>query len=125
MGDGSHILVSKDPWLLAEDNGMITTSLGEMYNIVRVKELMMSGEQKWDKDLVSDLFNSRNRELILSIALSVRTTNINWYWMVDDKGLYSIKSGYKIQQFWSKDGKVEIWTQLWKLSIPPKVRNYM
>ena len=59
MGDGSHILVSKDPWLLAEDNGMITTSLGEMYNIVRVKELMMSGEQKWDKDLVSDLFNSR------------------------------------------------------------------
>ena len=112
VGDGSHILVFKNPWLHVEDNGMITKSLGERYNSVTIKELMMPGEQKWDKDLVSDLFNSRDRELILSIPFGVRKANDNWYWMVDDKGLYSIKSGYKIQQFRYEDGKVEIWTQL-------------
>ena len=43
--------------------------------------------------------------ILISIPLSVRKVNDNRYWMVDDKGLYSVKSSYKIQQFWYDDGK--------------------
>ena len=75
---------------------MVTTNLGDTYKEVKVKELFQPGTQQWDRDLISDLFNPRDRKVILNMHLSLKCTANQWYWTFDDMGLYSIKSGYKI-----------------------------
>ena len=96
MGDGASILVTKDPWLPVNGLGMVTTKLGDAYKEVRVKELFQPGIQQWDMDLISNLFNPRDREVILNMPLSLKCTTNQWYWTADDMSLYSVKSGYKI-----------------------------
>ena len=63
--------------------------------------------------------------MILNMPLSLIGTTDQWYWTADHMGLYSIKSGYKIQRFHVDEDREPIWTLLWNLSIPPKCRHFM
>ena len=63
--------------------------------------------------------------MILNMPLSLIGTTDQWYWTTDDMGLYSVKSGYKIQRFHVDEDREPIWTLLWNLSIPPKCRHLM
>lgn len=44
-----------------------------------VPSLMVSYGNEWDKDLVHDMFNSRDASLILSIPIQRNRTD-TWYW---------------------------------------------
>lgn len=52
-----------------------------------------------------------------------------WFWLDDEKGVYTVKSGYKsviglINS--SATSQVEFnWQKLWNLLIPPKVKNFI
>ena len=95
VGDGTNILVTKDPWLLINESGMISSVLGESHNETTVHQLMILGEIQWDKNLIIDVFNPRDREIILGIPLSVRNIKDSWYWNADLQGIYTVKSGYR------------------------------
>ena len=73
-------MVTKDPWIPKDGSGMISTNLGEAYAEATVKQLMKPEERKWDEDLVTDVFNSRDRDSILNIPLSLRIIEDKWYW---------------------------------------------
>ena len=79
VGDGTNILVTKDPWLLINESGMISSVLGESHNETIVHQLMILGEIQWDKNLITDVFNPRDREIILGIPLSVRNIKDSWH----------------------------------------------
>ena len=125
MGDGVSILVTKDPWLPMDGLGMVTTNLGNACKEVRVIELFQPRSQQWDWDLISYLFNPRDREVILNMPLSLKCTADKWYWTIDDMGLYSVKSGYKIRRFHEDEDRAPIWTILWNLSNPLKCCHFM
>ena len=91
MGDGASILVTKDPWLPVDGLSMVTTNLEDAYKEVRAKELFQPGTQQWDRDLNSNLFNPRDREVILNMPLSLKCTADQWYWTVDDMGLIQLR----------------------------------
>ena len=93
MGDGSSIRVAQDPWLLDAKSGLISTKLGSSYANTTVCDLMLPKEQQCDIDLIIDLFNARDRNLILNIPLSCRQTEDIWlwYWIQDVKGQHTVK----------------------------------
>ena len=121
MGDGSSILVKRDPWLPNLVSGLITSPLGAFYVNTRVNELMCPIELQRDRDLIVDIFNHRNQEHILNIPLSFRHIEDQWYWTQEERGLYSVKIGYRVQQDNLATASSSFWNNFWKLQVPPKV----
>ena len=57
---------------------------------------MVPGQRRWNYDAVVDLFDTRDKNLILQIPLISRRDKDVWYWMADPHGLYTVRHCYKI-----------------------------
>ncbi|KAF4385325.1 hypothetical protein G4B88_026608 [Cannabis sativa] len=83
----------------------------------------------WDVDLVHDMFNERDANLILSISLSSSRLCDVWHWSWESSGLFSVKSVCKFLQLskelGAQDDNSVFWNTLWKLSVPPKVKDLL
>ncbi|XP_060965397.1 uncharacterized protein LOC133034347 [Cannabis sativa] len=56
---------------------------------------MQVDHHKWDEEIVSDLFNDRNRDLILGIPLSNSASADCWSWSRESSRFYTVKSAYR------------------------------
>ncbi|XP_073286144.1 uncharacterized protein, partial [Primulina huaijiensis] len=82
----------------------------------------------WDVDLISNTFNPWIACEILKIPLPSRLGFDTRFWVFDEKGKYSVRNGYRLQQglFAQPEHQSTLmlqswWTFMWGLSIPPKV----
>ena len=82
----------------------------------------------WDEDILNDLFSARDKDLILMVPLSTRDVEDSWFWQLERRGDYTVKSGYRLLQ----ERRVMFggnpslgWTLIWKLSISPKVEIFL
>ncbi|KAH9726542.1 reverse transcriptase domain-containing protein [Citrus sinensis] len=78
VGSGQNTLIGSDPWLPDAANGFISTSLNEILATAPVSSLIVPGQRRWDYDAVADLFDTRDRNLILQIPLSSRRDKNVW-----------------------------------------------
>lgn len=72
-----------------------------------------------------DLFDTRDRNLILQIPLSSRRDKDVWYWMADPYRLYTVRSYYKMLNNCSIAPTSGIWRKIWNLELPNKVKNFL
>ena len=79
IGNGQQVIIGKDPWLPDPEGGFTTSELPEEIVMAPVCSLMMANECRWDYNVVNDLFNTRDRDLILKIPLSVRRDCDMWH----------------------------------------------
>lgn len=49
----------------------------------------------WDDDVLEDICNERDRMLIKQIPLPMSCRVDSWFWLLDDKGEFTVKSSYK------------------------------
>ncbi|XXG73967.1 hypothetical protein AAC387_Pa07g2808 [Persea americana] len=84
---------------------------------------MMSDQRRWDYDIVADIFDTRDKDLILQIPLSNRRNSDVWYWLADPRGSYSVRSCYKMQSNMTNISPSCIWRRMWRLEVPGKVKN--
>lgn len=83
-----------------------------------------------------NFFGLEEVALILSLPISFRAPGDRLVWHYDERGLYSVKSGYKVARQWlqsvnssassSTNGSAyeKLWKHLWKAHIHPKVKNF-
>ena len=74
IGDGRATVIWNKAWLPAEDNEYVTTEKHVGLEHATVSDLMVTDSREWDIDIISDLFNTQDRELILRIHLSTNLT---------------------------------------------------
>ena len=127
LGTGDLISITEDPWLPDVENPFIQTIHPAIQN-AKVSSLMVSGENKWDEDLLEDIFDERDINLILSIPLQNNSPD-SWYWKYEKCGGYSVKTAYRRIQD-SKPGQNSsvnpcFWKNLWTMKVPPKVKHFM
>lgn len=72
-----------------------------------------------------DLFNDREATLICDLPFSKRIQQDRWYWALDEKGSYSVKSAYKKLHKPVDISNSELWKLVWALQIPPKIKNFL
>lgn len=65
IGSGQNVLIGQDPWLPDINNSFISSNLNEELVVAKVSSLMVPNQRRWDLYIVSNLFNSRDKELIL------------------------------------------------------------
>lgn len=92
---------------------------------VRVCDMMLPGELRWDEDLVHDLFNVNDATLICRLPLSFNRRSDAWVWCFNDKGIYSVSSAFKLLKKPTDVINSEIWKLIWSLKSPPKMKNFL
>lgn len=122
---GHQALIGKAPWLPNSDCGFITIDLHEELAMAPVCSLMMVNQRRWDYDVVTDLFNAKNRDLILKIPLITRRDRDVWYWLANPRGVFSVRSCYKMMTYDANNSSSSFWRRLWKLNVPGKVKNFL
>ena len=125
VGNGTTISISKTPWLPDLMDGFISSNLNEEIAAESVSSLMLPNQRVWDYDVISDIFNSRDKDLILQIPLSSRRDEDVWYWLADSRGCYSVRSCYKMLTSTSPNPFTSVWRKLWKLKVPNKVKSFI
>ncbi|KAH9753855.1 putative reverse transcriptase/RNA-dependent DNA polymerase [Citrus sinensis] len=66
-----------------------------------------------------------DRDLILRIPLSSGRDADSWYWLPDPKGLYTVRSCYRMLDQKLSPPSSSVWRKLWQLPVPPKVKNFL
>ncbi|KAH9665893.1 putative reverse transcriptase/RNA-dependent DNA polymerase [Citrus sinensis] len=125
IGSGKQVLIGKDSWLPDLEDGFTTSELPKEIVMAPVCSLMVADERRWDFDVVTDLFNTRDRDLILKIPLSVRRDRDMWHWLADPGGVFSVRSCYKLMTYDANTSALSFWRRLWKLEVPSKVKNFL
>lgn len=125
IGDGKTVRVWSDPWLPCNENAFIQTEPLPFSTDITVNSLRDSNVHGWDRDILNDIFNKRDRNLILSVPLSNRDTVDSLFWRGEENGNYSVRSCYKMMKEHLGVTQQEKWTYVWKLNIPPKVKAFL
>lgn len=48
-----------------------------------------------------------------------------WFWLLDEKGDYTVKSGYRWLQGEFEDADRRYWNKVWSLKLPGKVTSFL
>lgn len=70
-------------------------------------------------------FQNRDAELIKQIPLPINDTVDSWFWLLDEKGDYTFKSGYRWLQGEFEDANKHYLKKLWSLKLLCKVTNFL
>ena len=99
-----------------------------------VSDLMDAETKQWDRGKISTLIAYRSRMEILSIPLQNSTAQDKMEWEENRNRIFTVKSAYKVALRLQESTQAEhsragldrpIWKKIWKLNIPPKVRNFL
>lgn len=87
--------------------------------------LMNEERNSWDEEVLQDIFEERDAELIRQIPISNQVQCDSWFWILEQSGLFNVKSCYRGlvgEQNWPQ---VNFWKKLWSLDVPGKVVNFI
>lgn len=115
IGDGKSIRVWEMPWLLCVDNGYFTSEKHEELEHIEVQALFDESQQCWDDDILRDLCNERDRKMIQRIPIPLRQKDDTWFWLLESKGNFTVKSCYRRLRGEFECRDKEFWSKVWRL----------
>ncbi|XP_019159923.1 PREDICTED: uncharacterized protein LOC109156526 [Ipomoea nil] len=126
IGNGETTLIWTHPWLLDENDPMTQTEMSVQLQEARVARLIDQHTGTWDPSILTDLFQPDDVANIMRIPISPDYDDA-WYWHGDPRGVYSVKSGYRlvVGDYQQNNETFTKWLPLWKLKIPPKWRIFL
>lgn len=131
VGDGKSINIRQDHWL---SQGV----LGGPENREEpqmVAELIDEEKREWKEPVLNHFFERRIVNEILSIPITMQTKPDQLIWTGNNTGNYTVKSEYyKVYDNSNQQDRNRastsyqpprtLWTKLWHLSIPPKLKVF-
>ncbi|WOH11480.1 hypothetical protein DCAR_0830967 [Daucus carota subsp. sativus] len=118
IGDGRDTNMWTSPWLPCIENGFLTSNAHVGFQDAAVDGLMIEGQKKWDIEVLNDICNERDKNLIQQIHVPCRKIRDSWYWLLDDKGEFSVKSCYRQLRGERESQDRGFWKKLWSLNLP-------
>lgn len=97
--NGRDTAICNVPWLPDVTNGYVRTLMHVQLQNSTVHNLMQEDGCNWDFDIIQDVFQDRDAELVKRIPLQLSDATDSWFWILDEKGDYKIKSGYRWLQW--------------------------
>ncbi|KAL8110377.1 hypothetical protein AgCh_026191 [Apium graveolens] len=118
IGDGRSTKIWKVPWLPCKINGCLETPMLENLHQALVQGLMTENGSNWDDEILRDLCNDRDKNLIKQIPIPTRSCDDSWLWLLEEKGMFTVKSCYQSLQGEVESTETVFWKKLWSLNLP-------
>ena len=96
VGDGKSIIVYNDSWIPELPSGRVVSSFSGLGRDIGVAELINRATGSWHVNLIEFFFFFLEALQILAIPLCASQQSDFFYWSLEENGIYSEKSGYKI-----------------------------
>lgn len=96
VGSNESTNIWNDLWISDTNNTWATTNMVPELQSAKVNSLLKFGLKEWDHDIVLDIFNETDVGKILQISLGMNDVQDAWIWIEDEKGNYTVKSGYRL-----------------------------
>lgn len=96
VGDGKPIRVMKDLWL-CDRNPTMETETDAFLESLTVSDLIDDKTGQWNEEMIDLYFCDQDKERILSITLSARKRDDNFFWFFHKRGCYIVRTTYHIQ----------------------------
>jgi hypothetical protein len=119
VGLGNLIHVWNDAWIKDDSCRVVETPVIEGLENMRVSDLMIPKERRWDWNLLEALFLPRDVLAISSIPLSASVLKGKRIWHFSKNGMYTAKSGYRVAL---ETEKPELWNDL---KLPLKIKFFL
>ncbi|VFQ59793.1 unnamed protein product [Cuscuta campestris] len=128
IGDGRETTVLNSPWLLRDEDPYIRTPLPSEWVDMKVADLVILGTKSWNRDLIHAIFLPEDSQAICNIPLCQSIKTDRWMWTGDRNRRYTVKQGYRVaHNDQAVGGNLDkaVWQGLFRLNVPPKVRNFI
>jgi hypothetical protein len=135
IGDGKSVDIWRDPWLPTKGSFMVRSDPQGSHPVESVSDLILADSQRWNVELIKEVFSEWEANVIVSIPLPPRQRVDHLFWDDTKNGLFSVKSAYYLHlrhraAVWTSESSVvgrdkKFWKFLWALSIPPKVKSFL
>ena len=129
IGDGETVGVASHKWL-----PQTPIYRPEVNQSLKVSSLFNSSTRQWDRALFHSMFIATTRDVVLRINLGISSGRDKLCWMETKRRNFTVKSAYHVPVRMAKPLGGEhplagqdrkMWTKLWMLNTPPKVRNFV
>lgn len=125
IGNGENTSVWNVQWLPDFENGFMSTEMPTQLQHATVASFMDIGSNRWDFEVIRDICNDRDFDLIKHIPLPYEKKEDSWFWIRDEKGLFTVRSCYRWLTGEIVSNYKWFWNRLWSLKIPGKVGNFL
>ena len=129
IGNGLNTWIWEDPRIPNEPNLIPQVRIGATCEAHLVVNLIGQDSRKWDRGLLSDLFEPTTVNKILSIHLSQQSINDQVFWCLNPSGEYSVKSAYNAIRTPTSTSHLVMqckdWKELWKMKIHARLKNLL
>ena len=134
VGNGHSILVSGDKWIPNYPTNAPLLPLRKEVREVVAAKLIDPQLHAWRTEFIMNMFEQVDVEAICRIQLSQRDVEDTMIWLHLKKGLFTVKSAYKVAREVLHGGNIaeslrgcvgkRVWAALWKLRIPNKIKVF-
>lgn len=89
--------------------------------------LFSTGTKEWDLEIISDIFETRDQQIILHTTIEQDLDKDVLSWKLEHTCQYSVKSAYRMLQShkeaWNIGDNTGFWKSFWSIKAPPLVLN--
>ena len=134
VGNGHSILVSGDKWIPNYPTNAPLLPLRKEVREVVAAKLIDPQLHAWRTEFIMNMFEQVDVEAICRIQLSQRDVEDTMIWLHLKKGLFIVKSAYKVAREVLHGGNIakslrgcvgkRVWAALWKLRIPNEIKVF-
>ena len=124
VGDGNSINIWKDPWVpWLEDFKPKPMDDSIQLNPQMVSSLIDQNAHKWKLEALEQLFDQESVEAISRIIIPIRQREDKLLWIHDHKGVFTVKSAYKLNHDNSSGSNAGFeWQRIWKLKAHERTK---
>jgi hypothetical protein len=135
VGDGESIRIWRDNWI-PRPPSLKPSGSRKTCRLRGVSQLMREGTNDWDEAKIRRFFQPWDVEEILKIKIPTCKGPDIIAWHFERSGVFSVHSANRLvlARATNLDGEGgssapggdrAVWRKLWKLQVPPKVRNFL
>lgn len=103
----------------------MTTDKQPQLDHISVKNLMTEDLMEWDKEILDDLCNERDKKLIQQVHIPIRKRADSWYWLFSDTGKYTVRSCYRKIKGENECPDRMFWNKVRNLKLSGKVVSFV
>uniref|UniRef100_A0A803PAN7 CCHC-type domain-containing protein n=1 Tax=Cannabis sativa TaxID=3483 RepID=A0A803PAN7_CANSA len=126
---GREVRINEDKWLPHPSTFTLPTPA--KVNNGTTMDHLKDEEGEWNQDMITQTFHPDDVPIVLGMAPCYNNAIDDLVWHYTPNGMYTVSSGYKVATtnelnagFSSEEHTKKWWTKIWKLEVPPKVRNF-